>query len=289
VRIDGRAVPFDALEFDEDLGTCDVLYDTAFLLMDLCHRGLMRQSCAVLDAWLREAHGGEDEGLAALPLFLSVRAAIRAMVLLQTDAARGRLGASADEIAAYLDLACDALRPMPPRLLAVGGYSGTGKSVLARALAPGFGALPGAVRLATDLERKAGGPKDRPAGAASYTPEGRKTVYRALFARAETILRAGHGVLLDATFLDPDLRDAARAVAKRAGVPFDGLWLDAPSDVLEARIAARTGSASDADVNVLRGQLAAPTGPIGWHGIDAGGTPEETLTAARAVLGQGRV
>ncbi len=116
VLIGGRPVPFDALEFDENLGSCDVLYDIAFLLMDLCHRDLRPQACCVLDGWLREARGGEDSGLAALPLFLSVRAAIRAMVLLQTDAARGQSGASAAELAAYLDLACAALSPpSPPR------------------------------------------------------------------------------------------------------------------------------------------------------------------------------
>ena len=98
VLIEGRPILFDALEFDETLGTCDALYDVAFLIMDLCHRKLRRQACRVLDAWLREAKGQEDSSLAALPLFLSVRAAIRAMVLLQTDAARGTQGASATEI-----------------------------------------------------------------------------------------------------------------------------------------------------------------------------------------------
>jgi aminoglycoside phosphotransferase family enzyme len=285
VRIDGRPVLFDALEFDEELGTCDVLYDVAFLLMDLCHRGLVRQAGVVLDAWLREARGSEDAGLAALPLFLSVRAAIRAMVLLQTDAARESPGASAEEIAAYLDLACTALRPAPPRLIAVGGYSGSGKSVLARGLVPKVGALPGAVRLATDLERKVGLPTHRPVAAERYGADDRAAVYRAIFARAETILRAGHSVLLDATFLDPDLRAAARAVADRARVPFDGLWLDASPEMLEARVAGRGAGASDADVSVLRRQLREGTGSLDWHRIDAGGTAQHVLCAACARLG----
>ena len=136
VVIDGRPVLFDALEFDETLGTCDTLYDIAFLVMDLCHRALPRQACRVLDAWLREARGTQDAGLQALPLFLSVRAAIRAMVLLQTDAARSVPGDHAQEIAAYLGLAITALQPPPPRLIAVAGLSCSGKSVLARSLAP---------------------------------------------------------------------------------------------------------------------------------------------------------
>lgn len=284
VLIDGRPVPFDALEFDETLGTCDVLYDVGFLIMDLCHRGLDRQACFVLDAWLREARGAEDTGLAALPLFLSVRAAIRAMVLLQTDAARDRRGASADEVAAYLDLACTALTPPPPVLLAVGGYSGSGKSVLARSLSPGLGALPGAVLLSSDLERKAGRNPDEHLDAQSYTADRRETVYRTMFDRAVAILSAGHSAILDATFIDPELRASAEAVAARAKVPFLGLWLGAPGEVLAARVRSRNGDASDADEAVLRSQLATDLGPMTWHGVDASGDPDSVKAAADGIL-----
>ena len=55
VLLAGVPTPFDALEFDEELGTCDVLYDLAFLLMDLRHRGLDEAANAVMNAWLRAA------------------------------------------------------------------------------------------------------------------------------------------------------------------------------------------------------------------------------------------
>jgi aminoglycoside phosphotransferase family enzyme/predicted kinase len=287
VLIDGRPVLYDALEFDETLGTCDVLYDIAFLVMDLCHRDLRRQGCRVLDAWLRAARGREDSGLAALPLFLSVRAAIRAMVILQTDAARGKAGHSSAEVAAYLDLACAALAPPPPRLIAVGGFSGSGKSVLARSLAPLCPPLPGAVLLASDLERKAGGAADRRLPPDAYTPEGRAAVYRGLFARAGALLAAGHSVVLDATFLDPGLRQAAEDVAQRAGCAFCGFWLDAPMPILEARLRARRHDASDADVAVLRRQRAAATEATTWHRLDASDAPEAVLDQARRRLGLG--
>ncbi len=286
VLIDGHPVLFDALEFDETLGTCDVLYDIAFLVMDLCHRGLRRQGCRVLDAWLRAARGGEDAGLAALPLFLSVRAAIRAMVLLQTDAARKRPGTSAAEVAAYMDLACDALRPPPPRLIAIGGYSGSGKSVLARDLAPLIGALPGAALLSSDVERKAGLAVGQGLDPAAYAAGQRHEIYRVLFARAETMLAAGHCVVLDATFVDPRLRAAAAAVATRAQVPFLGLWLDAPTPVLAGRVRSRRGDASDADVDVLMRQLAAARGAMTWHAVDASGDPACVRAAAQEILGQ---
>ncbi len=40
VLIDGKPVPFDAIEFSERMASIDVLYDLAFTLMDLCERGL---------------------------------------------------------------------------------------------------------------------------------------------------------------------------------------------------------------------------------------------------------
>ncbi len=284
VLIGGRPVLYDALEFDETLGTCDVLYDIAFLVMDLCHRGLRRQGCRVLDAWLRAARGGEDTGLAALPLFLSVRAAIRAMVLLQTDAARRQPGKSAREVAAYLALACDALQPAAARLIAIGGYSGSGKSVLVRTLAPTIGALPGAAWLSSDLERKTGLPEGTRLAPEAYAEGRREEVYKHLFTRAETMLAAGHSVILDATFLDPHLRVSAEEVASRAGVSFQGLWLDAPAPVLQGRLQSRQGDASDADTAVLTRQMAAERGEMNWIDIEASGDPASVLSAARETL-----
>ena len=286
VLIEGRPVPFDALEFDETLGTCDLLYDLGFLLMDLCHRDLARPACRVLDAWLLAFDGSEDAGLAALPLFLSVRATIRAMVGLQTDAARGQAGHSAEDVARYMAQARGYLAPAPPRLVAVGGLSGTGKSVLARALAPLLGAAPGAVLLSSDVVRKAGRADAGRLDAQAYTPQARGAVYERMCDRAAALLAAGQSVLLDATFLDPTRREAAARVAAAAGVPLDGLWLTAPQGVLERRVSDRRGDASDADLAVLRRQLAAaPAPPNDWHRLEAGTNAADTLAAARTALG----
>ena len=138
---EGKPTLFDCLEFSDELASVDVLYDLAFLLMDLEHRGLADFANLVLNRYLDLT--GEDDGLAALPLFLSLRAAIRAHV---TAAAMERVTQSAakPEMAAearsYLELAAQFLRPRSCRLIAIGGLSGTGKSTLAAALAPCLGA-----------------------------------------------------------------------------------------------------------------------------------------------------
>lgn len=286
VLINGRPVPFDALEFDETLGTCDVLYDLAFLLMDLQHQGLDRAANIVLNAWLFAEHGAEDAGLAALPVFLAVRAAIRAMVDVQTSAAAHRAGSSHADGRAYMDYALTVLDAQPPRLVTVGGLSGTGKSTVGRRLAPGIGRAPGAVHLRSDLERKAQsgvGPLDRLPDDA-YTVAAARAVHDRLLQRAETILGAGQSVLIDATFLAPHERDDVGSLAVRAGVPFCGLWLEAPQAERVRRVTARRGDASDADAAVVEKQVGRDVGQVDWARIDASGPLEDTVAQAQALL-----
>ena len=287
VLIDGRPVPFDALEFDERLGTCDVLYDLAFLLMDLCHRGLRRAANITMGAYLFAAKGAQDDGLAALPLFMAVRAAIRAMVLVQTGRARGDAVKMQAEAQQYLDEALAMLAPQTPRLIVVGGRSGTGKTALARGLAPEVGGVCGAVHLRSDLERKALAGVDVKVHLPpeTYTKETSDRVYARLFDRADKLLRAGASVVLDAAFLDPAERAMARALAAERGVRFDGIWLEAPVEQLVARVTARKGDASDADAAVVRKQLGFDVGPVDWHVVDTSGAKEVTLGQARMALG----
>ena len=79
--LDGEPVAFDALEFDPIIAEGDVLYDLAFLLMDLIERGLSRPANVVLNGYFAASRRDEDcDGIAALPFFMSLRAAIRAKV-----------------------------------------------------------------------------------------------------------------------------------------------------------------------------------------------------------------
>lgn len=287
VLIGGRPVPFDALEFDERLGTCDVLYDLAFLLMDLCHRDLRRAANLVLGAYLLAMNGTQDSGMAALPLFMAVRAAIRSMVTVQTGRAKGDPAASRSEARKYLGDALDMLVAPAPRLIAIGGRSGTGKTVLARALAPEIGGLCGAVHLRSDLERKAmaGVAPETHLPPEHYTKEASDKVYARMFERARALLRAGASVVLDAAFLDPAERAEAKALAAEFSVAFDGIWLEAEPDRLVARVSARRGDASDADATVVRKQLGFDVGPVDWRCVDASGASDATLAKTRAALG----
>ena len=159
------------------------------------------------------------------------------------------------------------LKPAPPRLLAIGGLSGSGKTTLALKLAPEIGRAPGAVVVRSDVERKrlAGVALEERMPAGSYTPEASARVYAAFLARAERVLRAGHSVVLDAVFAREDERQAAEALARRVGVPFEGIWLDVPKEVAQARVAARQGDASDATPAVVERQFGYDLGRIDWE------------------------
>lgn len=264
----GEPVLFDCIEFADILSDLDVQYDLAFLLMDLDFRGRRDAGVRVLSAYLDEAARAFPdtlwEGLAALPLMLSVRAGVRTHV----TAHAGQV----ETAQAYLAAAIAHLSPAPAVLAAVGGFSGTGKTSFARAVAPGLGRSPGAVVLRTDEVRKrlaGAGPVERLAPEI-YTAEFYARVYDVLFETARSLLRAGQSVVLDATFTEPQMRVRAEALAAECAAPFRGVWLSAPPKVLEARLAARVGDASDATLEVLRAQLAARSEPgEGWGHVDA--------------------
>lgn len=263
----GQPILFDCIEFNDLLSDLDIQYDLAFLLMDLDFRGRRDAGVRALSAYMDEAARGFPpeiwDGLAAMPLMLSVRAGVRAHVCAH----------SGDPVAAraYVEAAIDHLSPAPPVLAAVGGLSGSGKSTFSRAVAPRLGASPGAVILRTDEVRKRllNVPPTQSLGREHYAPDAYARTYDVMMDNALAALKAGRAVVLDASFIDPDLRARAERLAATAGVPFRPAWLDAPAAVLEARVKGRSGDASDATVEVLREQLARGPGAMTWPIVDA--------------------
>lgn len=272
---------FDCIEFSDPIACIDVLYDLAFLLMDLEHRGLRPLANIVFNRYLDRTD--ETSGIAALPLLLSVRAGVRAMVAIASLSVEPKAAADAQ---AYLDLADALLRPARPRLIAVGGFSGTGKSTIATGLAPDFAPAPGARIIRSDVLRKSllGVAPETRLPQSAYAHAVSERVYDALREQATTVLGAGYTAILDATFIDAAERDAVATTAARASVAFAGIWLAAPDTTLIERIARRRGDASDADRLVLMQQLAADTGAITWQKVDVGGDPGASLAAARQAL-----
>ena len=287
VLLDRRPTLFDGIEFNDEIACIDVFYDLAFLLMDLWRRHLPQHANVVLNGYVFDT--GDLGGIALLPLFLSCRAAVRAKTTAtasQLDGDPGRQRELQQTARDYLAMARWLLEPSPPCLIAIGGFSGSGKSTLARRVAPLVGPVPGAVILRSDEIRKGlrGVDPGQRLGHEGYSWQVTKQVYDTIAERAAGIVRAGHAAIVDAVYARASDRTTIERTAAEAGVPFCGLWLDAPEPVLVARAEQRQRDASDADAGVIRRQLAGETGTITWQRINASSSPDETACTAVTIL-----
>ena len=270
--VDGHPTIFDALEFNEALAITDTQYDLAYVLMDLLHRNHRRQASLLLNRYLERRP--DHNGIALLPFFMSVRAAVRAKVSVSMAAVQHERASAAalfDEARDYLRRAVGFLDPARPIVVALGGFSGSGKSTVGRALAPLLSPAPGAVILRSDVMRKTllGIDDLTRLGPEGYTPAVSQQVYDQLFAGAEVVAQSGFSVIADATFTQAEGRTAIAQHVAAIGVPFIGFWLDADRKTLVNRVTARQGDASDADAEVVEHQLKSEIGPLDWTRVDA--------------------
>jgi uncharacterized protein len=290
VLIDGKPVLFDAIEFDPVIASTDVLYDLAFPLMDFIRYGRQAEANTLLNRYLAVTEKENLDALACLPLFMSLRSAIRADVLLARLNRNARDNSDTMQSArAYFELARLTIAPGAPVLVAVGGLSGTGKSVLARALAPSLFPQPGAVVLRSDVLRKQlfkVNETDRLPESA-YGPEITEQIYEILVQRAARVLSQGHSVVVDAVFAREEERNAVRDAARRLNARFTGLYLVTDLATRLRRIGRREKDASDATPDIAGLQENYNIGTVDWAVIDASGTPEQSLKQCKSRIVDG--
>ncbi|HEU0278114.1 MAG TPA: AAA family ATPase [Rhodanobacteraceae bacterium] len=262
VLLDDQPVPFDCIEFSDELRWIDVMSEVAFLVMDLLDRGQPTLAYRFLDAYL--AHTGDYAGVAVLRFYLAYRALVRAKV----HALRARqMGDDANESARlqaatdhYIELADEVAHGAKPALIIMHGLSGSGKSRIAAALVKTLHAI----RLRSDVERKrlfglaATADSQSAVGAGLYGADASARSYNRLADLARPILDAGYPIIVDAAFLARAQRDSFRGLAHEAAVPFRIVDCHADPVVLRDRIAARatdTAEPSEATTAVLEHQL----------------------------------
>lgn len=267
--LDGEPRLFDCIEFNDQIATVDTLYDLAFLLMDLWHRGFPQLANLVMNRYLDESD--DEDGFVLLPYLMAIRAAVRAHVTAtQVEEGSNDSGRLVAEARAYFDLALSLIDTEPPRLIVIGGLSGSGKTTLAEMLAAQFGSPPGARIVESDRIRKAmhGVSAETRLPPTAYRPDVSERVYREMGRRAALILSAGGSVIANAVFDKATSRERIEKVAREAQVPCTTVWLEADPAVLSQRVAARLAGPSDADLDILAGQLAGETGNILWSRIN---------------------
>ena len=281
--------PFDCLEFNQSMATTDVLYDLAFLLMDLWHYQQYDLANWLMNRYI--AQSDETDGLALLPLFMSLRASIRAMVIAiqaanaSTATATKKHSRQAEE---FLTLAFSLSKRPKAQFIAIGGLSGSGKSTLASAIAPYIGTAPGALVLSTDRIRKrlfkVAAEEKLPAD--TYTEASSNLVYRKQRELSTHILQTGHSAIADGVFAKEWERKAIGQCAQSSQTSFKGIWLESPSQELMERVANRVNDPSDATVEVLEKQLQIEHGPITWQRLNSNQHQENlTLQALSVVKG----
>jgi len=283
----GKATLFDAIEFEPDYAIIDVLYDLSFLLMDLIHRRRHDLASLVFNRYLGMT--GDVAGLAVLGLFLSSRATIRAhvsAVASQNQKTQKATEFWEQEARTYLVEAQHFLVSEIPVLIAVGGLSGCGKSVLAKGLAPRVGRMPGAYIARTDMIRKrlSGLKPWQKLGEDGYSRAVTAKTYEKLYEEIETVLRSGYSVIVDGVFAREGERNKLENLARALKIPFHGIWLSAPLNVLEERVTLRQNDVSDADGAVVRSQSLYDIGRLDWSQVDASQDIETVLKKSLKVL-----
>ena len=276
--LDGKPRLFDCIEFNDQIAIVDVLYDLAFLLMDLWHRGFPELANLVMNRYLDEAD--DEGGFVLLPFFIAVRAAVRAHVTAtQVEEASSASKDLVAEAKSYFTLARDLLHQPPARIIAIGGLSGSGKTTIAEALAAYVGAPPGARIVESDRIRKAlhGVPPETRLPEKAYRPEISERVYREMARRTGLILAQSGSVVADAVFERREDRERIGNDAANCGTPMLGIWLEADPTVLLRRVNDRRGGPSDATVDILSRQLQRNTKGITWHRLNAARKPADII------------
>jgi len=251
----GRPMVFDCIEFNDEYRMIDTMSDVAFLVMDCDARARSDLGFRFLSRYLE--FSGDYDGLTVLPLYLSYRAGVRGKVacLLSDDQGLdvGEKSRQSTEATRYFNLAESYTSSPNPRLFAIGGLSGSGKSHMALL---GCG-IEHAIIIRSDATRKRIAGKHKQSDL--YGPEMNAETYETMFRTAKIALAAGFSVILDATFLRQADRERIRALAKSENVKNRIFWLDVDESSLREHINQRIRvkkDVSDADLDVLEMQLA---------------------------------
>ena len=275
---------FDAIEFDQKVASIDVLYDLAFPLMDLIRYGRQAEANALLNRYLSITSDENLDALAALPLLLSIRAAIRAHVLLaRLDRQFAGKALIVEMARAYFELA-QSIDPSAGANADRGRRSVGHRQIgIGARLAPSRRAAAGGGRVRSDVLRKqlfeVGETERLPAR--RLPAGGERADLRRVVGSAAHIAFAG------------SFRRGRRGICPRGGARRDrGRCAQAEVSALSAcfwwpilqpvKTASRGGGdASDATAEVAGQQEKYNIGALDWASIDACGSPEPTLEQCR--------
>lgn len=251
-----RPTIIDCIEFNDRFRYGDVCADIAFLSMDLAAQG--RKDLA--ERFLADyARASNDFDLYRLVDFYEgyrayVRGKVSAMLAADDDAPPEVRRNAERSARRHFLLALAAQRDpiAPPKLIAVGGIIGSGKSTVAR----WFGKTLLAPVIESDRTRKhligveAHDPLVTNAWSGAYSAETTERVYAEVLRRAESVLTSGRSIIVDATFRSEEQRERVRELARKFDVPFLFAECRASVEICRARLEKRDGRRTTSDGRV---------------------------------------
>lgn len=243
---------FDRIEFNKEFRNIDVVYDLAFLIMDLHFRKQPGVATRIVNEYFEQT--GDYKGAALLSFYACMRAYIRGKVTsLRLDNNGQDKEAIKEEAEAYFDLAESYAESEKAKLWITTGLSGSGKSTVARKIA----AKKSFLIIRSDALRKhlMGVPLYEKGPEHIYQPEVSHTTYNKLIELADFLTGFGVSVLLDAKFDKRKWRSKARQLAVEKQLDFKIIYCKAPPDELKRRLKQRSDDVSDSDVSLIDQQV----------------------------------
>jgi len=247
---------FDRIEFNEEFRFVDVMYDVAFVVMDLEGRGRADLGNRFLNTYIEQM--GDWEGLQLLPFYLTrqayVRAKVNSLILDDPAVSEEQKEIAKQEAIQYYKLAWQYTRRSSGGIVMMSGLSGSGKSTTARKLSKRLNAI----HIRSDAVRKhlAHVPLYEPGGEEIYTLEMTEKTYQRLLELGLLLAKQGFWVILDAKYDQQEQRGAVIETCNSYQLPLQIIECTAPMDILQERLQHRQGDIADATADLLTSQRA---------------------------------
>lgn len=247
---------FDRIEFNEEFRFVDVMYDVAFVVMDLEGRGRADLGNRFLNTYIEQM--GDWAGLQLLPFYLTrqayVRAKVNSLILDDPAVSEEQKEIAKQEAIQYYKLAWQYTRRSSGGIVMMSGLSGSGKSTTARKLSKRLNAI----HIRSDAVRKhlAHVPLYEPGGEEIYTLEMTEKTYQRLLELGLLLAKQGFWVILDAKYDQQEQRGKVIETCNSYQLPLQIIECTAPMDILQERLQHRQGDIADATADLLTSQRA---------------------------------